>query len=116
VDAPAAAARVGRALGARGIGMVVVSLGAAGAVAVRDGEAAHAWVSVSEAVHPVGSGDCLLAGVAVGLARGADMEEGLGVACGAANTVTAETGWLRHEDVDALRPRVSIAWLGSRDG
>jgi fructose-1-phosphate kinase PfkB-like protein len=40
----------------------------------------------------------------------------LGVACGAANTVTAETGWLGREDVDALRPRVSIAWLGSRDG
>ncbi len=113
VDGPPAGARVALALGARGIAVVIVSLGAAGAVAARDGRVAHAWVSVPEAAHPVGSGDCLLGGVAVGLARGDGIEDvlRLGVACGAANTLSPETGWVRREDVDALRPKVSSAWI-----
>jgi tagatose 6-phosphate kinase len=114
VDGPAAAARVATALGARGIAMVVVSLGAAGAVAAGEGRVAHAWVSVPEAAHPVGSGDCLLGGLAVGLARGEGMEDvlRLAVACGAANTLSPETGWVRRADIDALRPRVASAWIG----
>jgi tagatose 6-phosphate kinase len=93
--------------------MPVLSLGAAGAVAVSEGRAVHAWVSVPGSGHPVGSGDCLLGGVAVAIARGEGMEDmlRLGVACGAANTLSAETGWVRREDVDALRPRVSSAWI-----
>jgi 1-phosphofructokinase family hexose kinase len=114
IEGPAAAARVARALGARGVTMVVVSLGAAGAVAASEGRVAHASVTVPGSAHPVGSGDCLLGGMAVGLARGDGLEDvlRLGVACGAANTLSAETGWVRREDVDALRPRVSSAWLG----
>lgn len=111
VDGPRAAARVASALAARGIGMVVVSLGAEGAVAAAEGRVVHAWASVSGAAHPVGSGDCLLGGLAVGLARGEVLEDvlRLGVACGAANTMTAETGWVRREDVDRIRPCVSSA-------
>jgi tagatose 6-phosphate kinase len=108
IGGPAAAARVARALAARGVALPVVSLGAAGAVAVYEGRAVHAWLSLPGARHPVGAGDCLLGGMAVGLARGQPMEDvlRLGVACGAANTLNAETGWVRREDVDALRPRV----------
>ena len=60
-------------------------------------------------MNPVGSGDCLLGGLAVGLARGASAEEALrlGVACGAANAATPETGFVRREDVEALLPRVT---------
>jgi uncharacterized protein YqhQ len=77
--------------------------------AVSEGRAVHASVSVPGAVHPVGSGDCLLGGVAVGLARGESLEDvlRLGVACGAANALRAETGGVRREDVEALRPRVA---------
>ena len=109
VEGPKAAARVARALAARGVAMPVVSLGAAGAVALFEGRAVHAWVSMPGAAHPVGSGDCLLGGVAVGLARGDGLEDvlRLGVACGAANTLGVETGWVRREDVEALRPRVA---------
>ena len=111
IDVPAVAARVARSLVARGIGLVVISLGAAGAVAASDSAVAHAWVSVPGAAHPVGSGDCLLGGVAVALARGESLDDALrlGVACGGANTLSPETGWVRREDVDALRPRVSSA-------
>ena len=108
-----AAAQVARTLGQRGIVMVVVSLGAEGAVAACEGRVAHASVSVSGSLHPVGSGDCLLGGIAVGLARGQGWEDALrlGVACGAANTLSAETGWVRREDVDALLPRVASVVL-----
>lgn len=114
IDGAPAAARVARALAAGGVGMVVVSLGAAGAVAAADERALHASVSVAKALHPVGSGDCLLGGLAVGVVRGDRMEDvlRLGVACGAANTLSLETGGLRREDVEALRPRVSVAALG----
>lgn len=114
VDGPAAAARVARALVARGIETVIVSLGAAGAVAASGDRVLHGSVSVPGAVHPVGSGDCLLGGVAVALTRGEGLDDvlRLGVACGAANTMTAETGWVRREDVDALAPRVSVTQVG----
>ncbi|HEV7501298.1 MAG TPA: hexose kinase [Vicinamibacteria bacterium] len=113
VDGPAAAARVALSFVARGVERVVLSLGAGGAVAAGAGRVAHAMVAVTGAAHPVGSGDCLLGGVATGLARGAGMEDvlRLGVACGAANTLTAETGWLRRADVEALLPRVVTHWI-----
>jgi len=111
IDGPEAAARVGRALVARGIGMVVVSLGAAGAIAAGPDGVIHARVSVPAVANPVGSGDCLLGGVAVGLARGATMADALrlGVACGAANVLTSETGRVRREDVEVLLARVESA-------
>jgi tagatose 6-phosphate kinase len=113
IEGTKAAARVARALAARGVGLPIVSLGAAGAVAVSEGRAVHASVSVPRAAYPVGSGDCLLGGVAVALARGEGLEDvlRLGVACGAANTLRAETGWVRREDVEALRPRVACVPL-----
>ena len=82
---------------------------AAGAVGLFEGRAVHAWVSMPGAAHPVGSGDCLLGGVTVGLARGDGLEDvlRLGVACGAANTLGVETGSVRREDVEALRPQVA---------
>jgi 1-phosphofructokinase family hexose kinase len=113
IDGPPAAARVARGLVAGGVERVILSLGAEGAIAAGEGRAVHAAVSVPEAAHPVGSGDCLLGGVAVALARGAALEDALrlGVACGAANTLTAETGSVRREDVDALLPRVTVTDL-----
>jgi tagatose 6-phosphate kinase len=114
IDDAAAAGRAARALAARGIAVVVISLGALGAVGVKDGAAWHAVAPVQHAANAVGSGDCLLGGVAVGLARGLDFEQilRLGVACGAANTLTAETGHVRLADVEALRPRVRVEALG----
>jgi len=113
IEGPAAAARVARTLLARGPGLVVVSLGDAGAVAVSDGGAAHAWVRVESAANPVGSGDCLLGGVAVALARGQSLPDmlRLGVACGAANAMSRETGRFDRADVEELLPRVELATL-----
>jgi len=107
------AARAALALAERGVALPVVSMGADGAVACWEGRAFHAGVPVA-AVNPVGSGDCLLGGMAVGLARGASPEESLrlGVACGAANAATPETGIVRRDDVAALLPHVTTTALG----
>ncbi|HVR70324.1 MAG TPA: hexose kinase [Vicinamibacteria bacterium] len=112
IEGPAAATRVARALLSRGPGTVILSLGDAGAVAVTEGRAAHARVAV-EAVNAVGSGDCLLGGVAVGLARGLSFDDvlRLGVACGAANAMSGESGRFERADVETLLPRVELTVL-----
>ena len=94
--------------------MVVVSLGAEGALLASGGRVCHAVAPPQPAENTVGSGDCLLAGVAVGLARGLALDEvlRLGVACGTANTMSAEHGYVKREHVDAMLPRVRASWLG----
>jgi tagatose 6-phosphate kinase len=93
--------------------MVVVSLGDAGAVAVTAGQAAHALVRVEAVANTVGSGDCLLGGLAVALAREAPFEQmlRLGVACGAANAIGRETGRLARAEVERLLPHVELTPL-----
>jgi tagatose 6-phosphate kinase len=57
-----------------------------------------------KAKNPIGSGDAMLAGIAVGLTKGNAMLEAvrLGVACGAANAMTIESGFVRPSDVKRL--------------
>ena len=107
------AAKVARVLHAQGIAQPVVTLGADGAVAF-DGHAAwHASITVTHSANTVGSGDCLLAGFAVALTRGEPLEAALrlGVACGAANAMDEETGYVRRECVDALLGQVRVRRL-----
>lgn len=113
IDGVAAAAEAALALCRRGITMVVVSLGAEGALLASAGRVCHAAAPVQRAENTVGSGDCLLAGIAVGLARGLALDEvlRLGVACGAANTMSVEHGYVKREHVDAALPQVRTSWL-----
>ena len=110
VDGPAAAARTARALAGRGVGVAVISLGGDGAVAAQGDRAWYGWVELPRVANPVGSGDCLLGGLAVALARGMDPASALrlGVACGSANALSPETGWVQRADIDALLPRVQV--------
>jgi tagatose 6-phosphate kinase len=57
-----------------------------------------------KAKNPIGSGDAMLAGIAVGLTQGKTVLEAvqLGVACGAANAMTIEPGFVRLADVKRL--------------
>ncbi len=93
-----------------GTEVVVISMGGAGAVCVtRD----RSWL-----VHPpsierlstVGSGDSLVAGIAVALARGDDLEVGLrlGTAAGAATATTPGTALGTPDEVARLLPQVRI--------
>lgn len=64
-----------------------------------------------EVVSPIGSGDALAAGIAVGLMRGMSVPDAakLGVACGAANAKGYLAGFVKTDDVYDLHPRVQIA-------
>lgn len=110
IDGVPAALEAARELIQKGPHTVVVSLGAEGAVAVQGDRAWRAEAPRVDAVNPVGSGDCLLGGIAVGLARGLDPEAvlALGVACGTANAQTRETGSASRADIDRLLPTVRV--------
>jgi len=110
----AEAAAVVRMLLARGVPMPVVSLGADGVVAAHGGEMLHANVPVERVVSAVGSGDCLVAGLAAGLMRGDSLEAmlRLGAACGAANA-SAGLGHAQRDDVEAMLPRARVTAIGT---
>jgi 1-phosphofructokinase len=108
-EALAAAAHVQ----ARGPAKVIVTLGRDGAVAVGAG---GAWLARSPevvAINAIGSGDALLAGVATALIqrRGLAAALRLGVACGAANTLTIGSGMIRPADVDRLHDETTLIQL-----
>ena len=105
-----AAVAAARELSKKGPDTVVVSLGAEGAVAVQGDRAWRAEAPRVDVVNPVGSGDCLLGGIAVGLVRGLTAEAvlALGVACGAANAQSRETGSASRADIDRLLPTVRV--------
>lgn len=99
-----------RGLVARGVEVAVVSMGAAGAVAVtRDG----AWMARPprvEVVDPIGAGDSMVAGLTCGILRGMALEEvlALGVAAGAADVASFGAGLVTRDAVESLRSRVAV--------
>lgn len=104
------AARLLRTLRARGIRHPVVTLGADGALGAEGGEIWHARLTVDGVRNAVGSGDCFLAGMAVALLRGKGMSGALrlAVACGAANALGEETGFVTMDAVRELLPHVRV--------
>jgi 1-phosphofructokinase len=92
---------------------VVISMGLEGAVCAQGGRAWHVrppkvlWLST------VGSGDSMVAGLAVEMARGHDLIEGmrLGTAAGAATAMSPGTSLGSFDDVTRLMPGVSIVEL-----
>ena len=106
----AAAVDAVRELQARGLAKTVVTIGARGAVAADASGVWHAAIELAQVCNTVGSGDCLLAGMAVGMARNMNLEETLrlGVACGAANAQGEETGFVERRAVEALLSRVRV--------
>ena len=91
----------------------VVTEGKAGAM-VSDGKSYWRVRSPQvKAINPIGSGDALAAGLACAIARGEKMPDAckLAVACGAANAMTERAGFVRPEDVEALRPQITVESL-----
>ncbi|HEX7731333.1 MAG TPA: 1-phosphofructokinase family hexose kinase [Rhodanobacter sp.] len=99
-----------RELSARGVAMPVLSLGALGAVGMVESGVWHAAVELEQVRNTVGSGDCFMAGMAVAIRRGEPLPEALrlAVACGAANAMDVETGYVRPDQVEALLGRVRV--------
>lgn len=102
-----------RELVSRGIRVAVISLGASGAVCA---EGDRVWLAIPPPVESrstVGSGDSLVAGLAVAMARGDDIVEGLrvGTAAGAATALMPGSALATAADVAELLPRVKIEQL-----
>lgn len=99
-----------RELARNGIAIVVISMGADGAVCVRGDKVWRAIPPLVERKSTVGSGDSLVAGLAVSLARGDPIVEGLrlGTAAGAATAMTPGTAHGTAAEVEALLPQVQI--------
>lgn len=80
---------------------VVVTLGARGALCVQKDQVLWAEPPTVEAVSAVGSGDTLLAGLALGIEQSLSLEDSLrqGVAAGAANAMTLGAGVFAQADL-----------------
>lgn len=84
--------------------LVVLSLGAEGAIAANAKSVALVRPPDITIRSAVGSGDCLLAGVTLGLVRGLSVPDALrqGVAAGTANALTVGAGHFNREDFERV--------------
>jgi tagatose 6-phosphate kinase len=94
----------------RGVELVVLSLGKDGALVSRGNERFHAVPPAIKEVNPVGSGDALVAGFAIGLKEQMPLVEiaKLAIAAGAANAMSWDIGHFTLQEVQALFPQVRI--------
>ena len=102
-----------KAIHAKGVEIVVVSLGAEGSLAVGDEGIFRAVVPKIDAVNTVGCGDSMIAGFALGLSEGLSLEETLrrASAISAASAMREETGFFVMEDMEKLLPLIKIEKL-----
>lgn len=94
----------------RGVGCVVVTLGAEGSIVGYSGKLLRIRAPRIEAVNPVGSGDSFVAGMAVAVAAGQPIEQALllATAAGTANALNAQAGDVRVDDVKRMMAQVVI--------
>lgn len=107
-----AAAEAARVVLDGGTGLVLVTLGEDGALAVGPGGALRATLRCDlEVLSAVGSGDAFLAGYLAGWVDGLPLPERLrlAVACGAANVEVFGPGFVEPERVAELRDHVEVA-------
>jgi 1-phosphofructokinase family hexose kinase len=104
------AAEAAAAIAARGPRIVLLSLGADGAILHTGGRARAVLAPAVQARNTVGAGDCLLGGFLVGLAQGWGIEDcaRYAVACGTAKVLHPDTGMLAASDVEDLRRAVRL--------
>jgi fructose-1-phosphate kinase PfkB-like protein len=93
-----------------GIEIVVVTMGAGGALLADEGGVVHAVAPAIDEVNPTGSGDLFLAGLAVGVEAGQRPRDALalGVACGTAGATHLAPELPADFDANAWRSRVAL--------
>jgi len=94
----------------RGVELVVLSLGKNGAFVSRGQERFHAIPPVIKEVNPVGSGDALVAGFAIGLLEDMPLHDmaRLAIAAGTANSMSWDIGHFTQSEVDYAARGVQI--------
>ncbi|WP_424572081.1 1-phosphofructokinase [Schnuerera ultunensis] len=94
----------------KGVNIVVVSLGKDGSLVFHKDQVYKVRVPKIKAINPVGSGDAMIAGFAISLARDYDFQYMLkfATACGTANAMEAETGKVNRDNIESIMDRVMI--------
>jgi tagatose 6-phosphate kinase len=92
---------------------VVVSRGGEGSLVAHKGKLYRVRIPNVSVKNPVGSGDSMVAGFAVGMLRCYDFQETLAFAtsCGTANAMEVSTGFVQRESVSRLMKQVEILAL-----
>ena len=92
------------------IEVVVISLGEEGALAFHHDNAYKINIPKVKVESSVGSGDSMIAGLAVGLQRRYDFKDilRLGAACGTANAMESETGKVDINNVNSILEKITI--------
>lgn len=93
-----------------GVQLALVTDGAGPALALHRGRAYRLTPPTIEAVNPVGSGDCTLAGLVDGWLAGLEPAPLLrrALACGASNALTWDAGGINPEEVARLEAEVGV--------
>jgi len=93
-----------------GVPFVAISLGAEGAIGGMRGDLWRVRVPPVKSVNAVGSGDAMMAGMAIAHLQGKDVRDTLrlGVAAGTANCMTWGAGTFRQEHVDLMLEQIVV--------
>ncbi len=102
--------REARALRARGVAHVCVSLGADGALLASADGVRYARPPAVKVDSTVGAGDSMVAGLIAAFAAGADADRALrlGLACGSATAAQPGTELFAGNEIDALADRIEV--------
>jgi 1-phosphofructokinase family hexose kinase len=113
---PAEALAAARDIRRRRPDRVAITMGAEGAVLASGGGDWYASAPRIDAVNPVGSGDCFLAGLVAGLTDGRGEAEALrlATACGAANAMTSRAGAIEPAHLARLLERTRVRAVGDQ--
>lgn len=97
-----------------GIILPIISLGKNGSVIGYEDKIYHAIPPKYKAINAVGSGDAFVAGIAIGLKRCYSIIDliKLGSACGTANVLEAESGYVSLENVKKIFSLVKVTQVG----
>lgn len=93
-----------------GVEIAAVSVGKDGVILTCGEGTFHVRPPRVKVANTVGSGDAMIAGFAVGIARDNTLQETMRLACAAAtaNTLTMNTGSFQKEDFEKILPQVTI--------
>lgn len=93
-----------------GVKVVVVSLGAKGALLVSEHFAYKAKPINVNVINTIGSGDSMVAGISTGISNGLELEDcfRLGIACATSNTEFIEIGLINNDRVKQLKKEIKI--------
>lgn len=94
----------------KGVKLVAISLGSKGSIAGYEGKFYKVTIPKVNAVNPVGSGDSYVAGMAIAIQRGYEIKDSLKLAsaCGTANAMEKESGFVTESVVNELIDKIIV--------